>query len=220
MTRPLRGLYAVTPDTENTSGLLKAVEAVVSVGACALQYRNKRASPELRQAQARALSAICRAHGVPLIINDHLDLALQIDADGLHLGDADGSVSQARSRLGPGKLLGVSCYNRLELAIDAARLGADYVAFGSFFASGSKPAAVRAPITLLREARQRLGLPLIAIGGITVENASRLFAEGADAVAVIGALFDSPDPGAAATRFAAIVSSGIGEAPPRERLAN
>lgn len=201
MKAAVRGLYAVTPDIADTAELTAKVETALIGGAALVQYRNKTADPELRLIQAAALQALCQARGVPFVINDHVDVATALDADGLHLGKEDGMLSEARARLGPEKLLGASCYDRLESAIAAVRAGADYVAFGSFFASAVKPGAVRAPLTLLRETRQRLGVPIVAIGGITLDNASQLIAAGADAVAVISALFSAPDIRVAAERF-------------------
>lgn len=201
MKAAVRGLYAVTPDIADTAELTAKVEAALVGGAALVQYRNKTADPELRVVQAGTLRALCQARGVPLVINDNIDVATALDADGLHLGKEDGMLSEARARLGPEKLLGASCYDHLESAVAAVRAGADYVAFGSFFASPVKPAAVRAPLTLLREARQRLGVPIVAIGGITLDNASQLIAAGADAVAVISALFSAPDIRVAAERF-------------------
>lgn len=204
MKRALSGLYAVTPDVADTRALVAAVEAALAGGARLLQYRNKQAPATLRLAQARALLGPCRKHRVPLIINDHLDLALAMEADGLHLGAGDGSLAAARARLGPGRILGASCYDRLEAALEAERLGVNYVAFGSFFSSGVKPGAVRAPRALLRDAKRRLTVPVVAIGGITPENAPGLIAAGADGIAVISALFDADDVGAAARRFSAL----------------
>jgi len=201
MKTEISGLYAVTPDLADTSTLLGMVEAAVAGGARLLQYRNKTADAALKLEQARALGALCRRRQVPLIINDHLDLALTVDAEGLHLGSEDGSVEEARSRLGPDKLLGVSCYRRIENACDAARLGADYVAFGGFFPSRVKPSAVRAPLSLLGDAKRLQPLPVVAIGGITVDNAPQLISAGADSVAVISALFDTPDIKATARCF-------------------
>jgi len=201
MKAAVRGLYAVTPDIADTSELEAKVEAALTGGAALVQYRNKTADLELRMVQAGALRALCRAHGVPLIINDHVELARALDADGLHLGKEDTLVSQARAQLGPKKLLGASCYDCLENAVAAVRAGADHVAFGSFFASVVKPGAVRAPLVLLREAKLRLGVPIVAIGGITLDNAPQLIAAGADAVAVISALFLAPDIRVAARRF-------------------
>lgn len=200
------GLYAVTPDIADTRELLAKVEAALAGGARLLQYRNKAASPALRLVQGRALLALCRVYQVPLIINDHLELALALDADGLHLGMEDGSLSEARVGLGPAKILGASCYDRIENALEAGHLGADYVAFGSFFPSNVKPGAVRPPFALLKEAKQRLSLPVVAIGGVTLESAPQLISAGADGVAVISALFAAGDVKLAAQRLSALFS--------------
>ena len=191
--RRLAGLYAITPDEPRTDVLLRKTALALGGGACALQYRNKSAAPALRLEQGRALAALCRAAGASFIVNDDLALALELDADGLHLGAEDGDLAESRRRLGPGRLLGASCYNRIELAQAAAQAGADYLAFGSVFSSPTKPAAVRAPLALFAEARRRCALPLVAIGGISLQNAPEVFAAGADAVAVISALFDADD---------------------------
>lgn len=197
----LFGLYAVTPDDDDTVRLLARIKAALEGGAAAVQYRNKRASHTLRREQAGALLALCRQHRAPLIINDHLDLALELDADGVHLGGNDGSVAQARAMLGPNKLIGASCYNLMHKALAAEREGADYVAFGSFFASEVKPDAVRAPLDLLVQAKRSVSLPVAAIGGITLANTSQLIAAGADMVAVISALFGAADINIAAKQF-------------------
>lgn len=194
------GLYALTPDEPDTSVLAAKVRAAIAGGVTAVQYRNKPAAAALRGEQARALVALCRGAGVPLLVNDDIELALAVDAAGVHLGREDGDLAAARRRLGPGRLLGVSCYDRLELAEPAVAAGADYVAFGSMFASPTKPAAVRAPLALLGGAR-RLGVPVVAIGGITLENAPAAIAAGADALAVITALFDAADVAARARAF-------------------
>ena len=189
----LRGLYAISPDR-----LDRVADAVASGALCALQYRNKAAPAAQRVEEARALAQLCRRHGVPLIINDDLELALAVDAAGVHLGRADGDLAAARARM-PGRLLGASCYDRLELARRAVSAGADYVAFGSVFASPTKPAAVRAPLALFAH---DLGVPKVAIGGITLENAPQVVAAGADCLAVITDLFDAPDVTARARRYA------------------
>lgn len=204
MERGISGLYAVTPDCNDTADLLARVEAALAGGARLLQYRNKTASPALRLIQGRALLALCWKYQVPLIINDHLDLALALDAHGLHLGAEDGLLAQARARLAAGKILGASCYRSLSTALDAQRAGADYVAFGGFFPSSVKPSTTRTPLALLHEAKQRLTVPVVAIGGITPDNAPQLVAAGADGVAVISALFGAPDVSAAAQRFDAL----------------
>ena len=202
MKRRLAGLYAITPDEPRTDILVRKVGQALRGGATAVQYRNKTAGSELRLEQGRALAALCRAAGVPFIVNDDVALALALDADGAHLGADDGDLAAARQRLGQGKLLGASCYNRMELAQAAVRAGVDYLAFGSIFSSGTKPGAVRAPLALFGEARRSFPLPLVAIGGITVENAPQVFAAGANAVAVISAVFDAGDIAASAAGFA------------------
>jgi len=188
-----RGLYALTPDEPDTARLAGLVRAALAGGAAAIQYRSKTLAATLRREQAAALLGPCRDAGVPLIVNDDVELAVAIGADGVHLGREDGDLAAARRRLGAGRLLGASCYNRLELARRACAAGADYVAFGSAYASPTKPDAVRAPLELYREARRALGVPIVAIGGITVDNAPALIGAGVDALAVITALFEAPD---------------------------
>lgn len=199
----MRGLYAITPDTHDTDALVARVEAAISGGARFVQYRNKAADESLRLEQARALKSSC-AERAALIINDHVDLAAAVDADGVHLGGDDASPAAARRVLGGIKIIGVSCYNRLEHARAAEAQGAQYVAFGSFFPSRVKPSAVHASIALLARARAELTLPIVAIGGITANNAQSLINAGTDAVAVISSLFDAPDIVAAARQFAAL----------------
>ena len=193
MKRKLAGLYAITPDEPATDILVRKVGLALAGGATLVQYRNKTAGAELRLEQGRALAALCRTAGAAFIVNDDLALALELGADGVHLGADDGDLAEARRRLGLGRLLGASCYNRIELAGAAAQAGADYLAFGSVFSSGTKPGAVRAPLAIFAEARRRYTLPLVAIGGITLQNAPQVYAAGADAVAVISALFDAGD---------------------------
>jgi thiamine-phosphate pyrophosphorylase len=200
----IHGLYAVTPDEADTEALLAEVSAALTGGARVVQYRNKTAAPALRLEQARAVKALCEMHRASLIINDHLDLAKAIDAAGVHLGAEDGATEAARDALGAGKLIGVSCYNRLELARAAQKSGADYVAFGSFFPSRIKPGAVHAPLELLANARPELHVPIVAIGGITLDKARALVEAGADALAVISAVFGAPDVAAAARGFTAL----------------
>jgi thiamine-phosphate pyrophosphorylase len=196
-----RGLYAVTPDEPDIGLLTRKVRKALAGGARFVQYRNKSANAALRREQGTALLALCREARIPLVINDDLDLARAIGADGLHLGREGISIAAARALLGEGRLLGVSCYDRLELALAAREAGADYVAFGSAFPSATKPGATRAPLSLYREAKAHLGSPVVAIGGITTENAHTVIEAGADAVAVISALFDAPDIEATARSF-------------------
>jgi len=199
----IRGLYLITPDWRDTVKLLLAAKAALEGGAKVLQYRNKVVSAGQRLEHALALSALCNKFGATFIINDHLDLALEVDADGVHLGGEDGDLRAARKKLGGGKLLGASCYNRLELARAAQEAGADHIAFGSIYASPSKPSAVRASLDLFGQASS-LGLPMVAIGGITADNAPPVVAAGAHALAVISDIFDAPDIGARARRFSAL----------------
>ena len=187
----IEGLYAITSDVADTTDLVMMTQQVLAGGARLVQYRNKTANATLRLKQAHALVNLCRKFNVPLIVNDHLDLAVEVGAEGVHVGQRDASVTEARRRLGPGKIVGVSCYNRLESAIEAERQGADYVAFGAFFVSATKPGAVTASIGLLSLAKQKLHVPLVAIGGITPHHASELIRQGTDAVAASNALFSA-----------------------------
>ena len=197
---PLHGLYGIT-DGRPLPQLLASVEAAIRGGARVIQYREKSTAAARRSAEAQALLELCRGHGVLLLINDDVELAAAVGADGVHLGKDDGRVDLARVRLGPRAVIGVSCYDSLERALQAAHDGADYVAFGSFFASASKPAAVRAPLALLKDARARLGIPLCAIGGITPANGGELVQAGADMLAVIQGLFGAADVQVAAREY-------------------
>jgi thiamine-phosphate pyrophosphorylase len=200
----IHGLYAITPDEPDTDELLRKVRQALLGGAWVLQYRNKAADPPLRLEQAQSLRALTHEFSVPLIINDDALLAKLVDADGVHLGGTDGSVVAARAVLGSAKLIGVSCYNRISLAHDAVRQGADYVAFGSFFASSVKPDALVATLDLLRQARTEIAVPLVAIGGITAQNGTLLLEAGASALAVISAVFDAADIQASARQFSGL----------------
>ena len=198
----IKGLYAVTPDILNTELLCEKVEKVLQGGASLVQYRNKAADAGLRLRQATALLVLCRSFNVPLIINDHLDLCAQIDADGLHLGATDCDLGAARRLLGEHKILGASCYNRLDLAVQAETAGASYVAFGACFSSSTKPDAVNASSSLFAEAKHKIKIPLVAIGGITLQNASQVIQAGASAIAVLDALFNAEDVEATSQQFA------------------
>lgn len=212
MNAQIAGLYAITPDLADTDELLRRVRAALTGGARILQYRNKTATPALRLVQARALQTLCVAAGVPLIINDHLDLAREVGAAGLHLGGDDGDIAAARAQLGPDRLLGASCYDRIELAQAALAAGADHIAFGSFFASSIKPGAVRPPLDLITRAKRQFRVPVVAIGGITPQSTPQLIAAGVDAVAVISAVFSAADIEAAAREFKSLFDQ-----PPLER---
>lgn len=196
-----RGLYLITPDEPDTGRLLARVDAVLD-HAELLQYRNKSASAALRRIQAEALLALCAARGVRLIVNDDLALAQAIGADGVHLGEDDGDARATRVALGPDALIGVSCYDDLDRARAAAATGASYIAFGAVFPSSTKPNAHRASFDLLRDSTG-FGLPRVAIGGITPDNARSVVVAGADLIAVISGVFDAPDPVAAARAYRA-----------------
>ena len=190
---PRRGLYAITDAALHGDGIQHQVARAIAGGARVIQYRDKGRDRQRREREARALLEVCRAHEVPLLINDDPDLAIRVGADGVHLGRDDTSLETARQRLGPQAIIGVSCYADLERACQARAAGADYVAFGRFFPSLSKPGASPADIGLLREARTRLDCPLVAIGGITAQNGRLLIEAGADMLAVIRGVFGAAD---------------------------
>ena len=197
----LRGLYAITPDGLPASTLLAQVEAALQGGVRLVQYRDKSADAARRGELARALTALCRQYAARCIINDDVALALGVGADGVHLGGSDGDLAAARAALGPGRLLGASCYANFTLARAAQDAGADYVAFGAVCASPTKPQAVRAPWDLLTRARAELAVPTCAIGGITLADAPGLIDAGADLLAVITDLFAAPDIAARAAAY-------------------
>jgi thiamine-phosphate pyrophosphorylase len=185
---PPHGLYAITPQYyPDAQRLLADCAAALQGGARLLQFRDKSADRNWRLEMARRLSLLCRERQVPLVINDDIELAGQVGAAGVHLGHEDASISEAATALGQGSLIGVSCYDRLDLAQSAAAQGASYLAFGSMFPSATKPRAVRCT--------------LVAIGGITVENGGSLIEAGADYLAVIEAVFGPDDVRAAAQKF-------------------
>jgi thiamine-phosphate pyrophosphorylase len=198
----IRGLYVLTPDEHDASRLVDRVAAAIAGGARLVQYRSKGAPDAIRREQARALQALCAARSVPLIVNDDPALAAEIGAAGVHVGADDVPAAAARAIVGPDAIVGVSCYADLERARRAIGDGADYVAFGSFFSSPTKPHAVRADTRLVREAKAIAAVPVVAIGGITAADVDALRAAGVDAVAVISAVFDAPDIEAAARRIA------------------
>lgn len=197
---PLRGLYAITPE-EPREDLADLVTKALIGGARLIQYRDKGQDQSRRLSQAQSLRALCQTADALFIVNDDPSLAAASWADGVHLGRDDPDLAEARALMGPEAIIGVSCYNRLDLAHSAQAKGADYVAFGRFYPSGTKPSAVQASLDLLRQARRELHLPLVAIGGITPENAGPLIAAGADLLAVVNGIFAAPDVSAAARAF-------------------
>jgi thiamine-phosphate pyrophosphorylase len=211
----IAGLYALTPDLLDTDVLAERVAAAISGGATAIQYRNKLASPPLQRAQALLLRDLCGAASATFIVNDDVDLAYAVDADGVHLGRDDAPLSRARQRLGRTAIIGASCYDSLERGAAAVAAGADYIAFGSFFPSLVKPEAVPAKPSLLTAAKARWSISVVAIGGITAAAASTLIAAGADALAVITAVFEAPDVAVAARAFREAFTAGQAPAWPR-----
>lgn len=202
----INGLYAITPDIDDTDLLIKKVEAALQGGINILQYRNKPASHKLQTQQARALLPLCRQFNVPLIINDSVKLCLTLDADGVHLGADDGNLAEVRARIGAGKILGASCYNRFDLALSAEKQGADYVAFGACFASKTKPNAPVADLSLFNRARDELNIASVAIGGISLQLAPQVIQAGADAIAVIQAIFAADDVKLASQQFSQLLN--------------
>lgn len=199
----LHGLYGITdsklmPDLES---MLSQVEAALQGGCGIIQYRDKSADTELRHRQAAALLALCHRYNGLLLINDDIALAKAVSADGVHLGQGDGNHQSARHELGPDAIIGITCHDSLELAEQACACDADYVAFGAFFASQTKPDAKPAPMHLLHDAKQNLPVPVVAIGGITVDNAHQIIDAGADMLAVVNSLFSAEDITARAESF-------------------
>lgn len=199
---PRRGLYAITGSgITTTDELVGAVHRALMGGAGAVQYRDKGTDSDRRAREAAALLDLCHDHGVPMIVNDDIELSIEVHADGVHLGRDDGAISAARDRLGPRAIIGASCYARADLADRAIDEGADYVAFGSFYPSVTKPGADRVDVDTLRDVRSRIRVPIVCIGGITPENGARLIAAGGNVLAVIHGIFGQADPMAAARRY-------------------
>ena len=201
------GLYAITDGPRDD--FMAAAEDALAGGARALQYRDKTRDHARRLREARALVVSCAKYGVPLLVNDDVGLAVASGAAGVHLGERDTDIATARAKLGGNAIIGVSCYDSLTRARDAAAAGADYLAFGAFFPSPTKPAARRATADLLRDA-QAFGKPLVAIGGITPENGRPLIEAGADFLAAISGVFGASDIRAAAARFSALFNHDTG----------
>jgi len=200
---PAHGLYAITdaqltPEEQLSDVVSKAIEG----GAVMIQYRNKSADEAQRGREAHLLHDLCHVRRVPLIINDHVDLAHRVGAQGVHLGDADMHVHEARALLGGSAIIGVSCYNDFQRALRAQQSGADYVAFGAFHPTETKSGTVRATIELLHEAKKHLRIPIVAIGGITPENGRPIVQAGADLIAACHGVFGQPDVQSAAQKYA------------------
>ncbi len=208
----MQGLYLVTPNWDDTDRLLDLSEQALAAGRrgnnvngiVMLQYRHKEAGPELRLAQATALLALCRRYGVPFIVNDFVELCERTGADGVHLGGTDAEVARIRARLGPGKIIGASCYGDMPRALDAQAAGASYVAFGGFYPSRVKKYAVTTKLEILDQARGAIAVPNVVIGGMTPENAAPLVDKGANMVAAISSVYQADGVAAAVGRFLAL----------------
>jgi thiamine-phosphate pyrophosphorylase len=201
LTLNLRGLYAITPEISDTTRLLIQTEAALSGGVHLLQYRAKTLPAAQRKQQASSLLKLCADFNCPLIINDDPYLAAEIGAHGVHLGQSDRQIALARKLLGPDAIIGITCHDSLTLAKKAQQAGANYLAFGAFYPSTSKPLAKPAPLSILSQAKQACGLPVVAIGGITKFNAEALIEAGADMLAVINSIFTSDDIQAQCSHF-------------------
>jgi thiamine-phosphate pyrophosphorylase len=210
MSARLSGLYVVTDATlQPPDELIRRVELAIDGGAALVQYRDKSTDAARRLRQAHALAALCRTRDVALIINDDVQLALDSGADGVHLGREDAAPAEARQRLGPGRLIGVSCYAQWPRAREAIAQGADYIAFGRYFASRTKPLAEQANLDLIRRAKRQLPLPVAAIGGITPDNGAALIEAGADMLAVVQGVFAAEDCRQAARAYAALFAAPV-----------
>ena len=203
----LKGLYAITDPGLMGADLISKTEQAILGGIKVLQYRNKMASLAQQEKEALTLSSTCKKNNVVFIINDNVELAIKVNADGVHLGQRDTQLQQARKLLGENKIIGVTCNNQIELAQAAQAQGADYVAFGRFFNSLTKPSAPHAELSLLSEARKFITVPIVAIGGITQNSASSLIKEGADMLAVIHGIFGQEDILNATRQFVEIIDS-------------
>lgn len=201
----LQGLYVITDhrlSQQRKQTLAPMVEAAIRGGARIVQYRNKSATPSQKRHEAQMLAALCKTHEVLFLINDDIQLALDTDANGVHLGQGDAGIAMARDRLGEQRIIGITCHDQIALALAAQAAGADYVAFGRFFPSRTKPEAPPASLAILQQARAQLHIPIAAIGGITPDNAASLLAQGADMLAVIHGVFGAEDIAAAAGEYA------------------
>jgi thiamine-phosphate pyrophosphorylase len=198
----MNGLYIVTPDWDDTKKLVEVTEQALRGGAEIVQYRHKTADPSLRSEQARELMSLCCRYRKPFIINDHVELAMEVGADGIHVGGTDAAIAEVRKQVGPTKIVGASCYGSLELAQAAHAAGASYVAFGGFYPSRVKKYPVTTPVEIIGQSKKAVPLPVVVIGGMTPENAAPLVIAGTDMVAAISSVYMQPDPEAAARKFA------------------
>ena len=203
----LKGLYAITDSKLMGSDLISKTEQAILGGINILQYRNKTAPLEQQEQEALKLVQLCKKNNVLFLVNDNVELALKVNADGVHLGQQDTPLQKAREQLGKDKIIGITCHDKIELAVEAQKYGADYVAFGRFFNSQTKPTASPAELSLISESKKSISIPIVAIGGITQEMASLLLKEGVDMLAVIHAIFGQDDILSATHQFVEIIDS-------------
>lgn len=201
---PKAGLYAITKNEKNDQKLLTQIEAALMGGAHVIQYRDKIRTLAQQRPIATAIKNLCAQYAATFIINDHIELALSVDAHGVHLGVNDNSITTARAKLGHKAIIGISCYNSLKHAETACQQGANYIAFGRFFSSHNKPNAAQASPALLATANKKYKLPIVAIGGITPENGLSLLTSGAHLLAAIDSVFGSGDPKSNAKKFVSL----------------
>ena len=187
----IKGLYAITPDTADLNTLVHKTQLVIEGGAFMVQYRSKIQDRAVKIQQCAAILRLCREYGVPCIVNDDVEMCRILEADGVHLGENDDNIAEVRHILGEDAIIGSSCYDQLDRAKQAQKEGATYVAFGAVFPTPTKPNAPRATLALLREAKREIHIPIVAIGGITVNNAHDVIEAGVDAIAVITSLFEA-----------------------------
>jgi len=203
--KPLSGLYAITDPCLMGDDLIIKAEQAISGGINILQYRNKTASNTQQRDEAQVLAKLCKNNGVLFIINDNIELATEVNADGVHIGQQDSDIQSARNKLGDEKIIGVTCNNKIENAIVAQQQGANYVAFGRFFKSSTKPSAPAAQTSLLKDIKQSISIPIVAIGGITHSNIIQLLHYDIDMFAVIESVFGQNDIAESARQFIEIL---------------
>ncbi len=187
----IKGLYAITPDSADLNTLIQKTQLAIEGGAFMVQYRSKIQDRDVKMQQCAAILRLCRDYKIPCIVNDDVDMCRILEADGVHLGEKDDNIAEVRRILGEDAIIGSSCYDQLNRAKQAQKEGASYVAFGAMFETSSKPNAPRATLELLREAKSQIQIPIVAIGGITVNNAHDVIKTGIDAIAVITSLFEA-----------------------------
>jgi len=187
----IKGLYAITPDSADLNTLIQKTKSAIEGGAFMVQYRSKIQDRDVKMQQCAAILRLCREHNVPCIVNDDVEMCRTLKADGVHLGEEDDNIAEVRHILGEDAIIGSSCYDQLDRAKSAQKEGASYVAFGAMFPTSTKPNAPRATLALLKEAKREIQIPIVAIGGITVNNAHDVIKTGIDAIAVITSLYEA-----------------------------